>query len=824
MTHAKILTTLALVISSLSGCGDTCGLDFEHDTSERVSQPATIRLVRDTKGVPHVYAKTDAGAIYGLGFATAEDRLFQMHLSRMKYQGRLSEMFGRIDAVGGDTVAMDRKNRLLGYARHMDTVVSQLDPKTVALLKAYSDGVNAAIKDMGALPTVFQELGITKIDAWEPTDSLLAYLITAKAFSPDALGEVNTLNGINNRTSDCIDDGGDRRDCYNAVVEAMLYPIIDDDAAVIQDPGLSAKRSPGMGQIPQNKKASHAWAIAGTETTTGKPYLNGRPMIFLKERAFHQSHVKGATFETQGLTVPGLFGYLIGTTPHTAWSLTAMNVDNADLFVLTPGRTADTYLVDGQEIALTVYTETLRIKSEADQTFTVRSSQFGVIVNDLLSPAVIDSTKLYAQRHIVTESTPERVHPIEGLLGMMRADNWAQFRDNGIDQWSYPNANLVYADDGEMGPDKAINGNICYRPATVIPVRSDNADLYGLVPQQVDSWEDNWQGYLGVEDIPEVCNPDKGFLVSANHLPVGSWWGEYGLGGTGESYRSYHIKGELGDMLAAGKLSPQGNEAFHRDAGHTGFENFRSVAQWVRNHPEYGNLPPKAVAALDILNDWSGQARLDDPLYRIVSWEGGGGQPIVNKFNKHLGDTYGKRASSQVLFFKRFAISPERAMLLTDDDGNLVDLHVPTFRFVKDALSQYWDNATDNANPTDCTRPAQCLLPHTTLHTIPYGTFLGTFSAWPLGSDYDLEADLYGAASLQTVWSIKGNAYSQAVQLGSPDKTETMFGAGNSMDPNSPYYDNAMDDWVTGAHHLTPMDQKMVEATALDIRDLRYRP
>jgi acyl-homoserine lactone acylase PvdQ len=47
--------------------------------------------------------------------------------------------------------------------------------------------------------------------------------------------------------------------------------------------------------------------------------------------------------------------------------------------------------------------------------------------------------------------------------------------------------------------------------------------------------------------------------------------------------------------------------------------------------------------------------------------------------------------------------------------------------------------------------------------------------------------------------------------------------AGNSNDPASPYYDNTLDDWVTGQHHTTPMDPQTVEATALEIRDLRYR-
>lgn len=54
----------------------------------------TISITRDSYNIPHIKAETKRGAYYALGFVSAEDRLFQMHLKRMLTQGRLSEMFG----------------------------------------------------------------------------------------------------------------------------------------------------------------------------------------------------------------------------------------------------------------------------------------------------------------------------------------------------------------------------------------------------------------------------------------------------------------------------------------------------------------------------------------------------------------------------------------------------------------------------------------------------------------------------------------------------------------------------------------------------------
>lgn len=49
-----------------------------------------ITITRDKFNIPHVKAKTREGAFYGMGYATAEDRLFQMHMKRMVALGRLS--------------------------------------------------------------------------------------------------------------------------------------------------------------------------------------------------------------------------------------------------------------------------------------------------------------------------------------------------------------------------------------------------------------------------------------------------------------------------------------------------------------------------------------------------------------------------------------------------------------------------------------------------------------------------------------------------------------------------------------------------------------
>ena len=103
--------------------------------SEGIS--AQVEVVRDNASVPHIYGTNDADVFFGLGFAHAQDRLWQMTMLRRTAQGRLSELFGE------RTLRTDELLRRLDlYALAASSVAAQ-DDYTKAALEAYSRGVNA---------------------------------------------------------------------------------------------------------------------------------------------------------------------------------------------------------------------------------------------------------------------------------------------------------------------------------------------------------------------------------------------------------------------------------------------------------------------------------------------------------------------------------------------------------------------------------------------------------------------------------------------------------------------------------------------------------
>ena len=151
-----------------------------------------VEIVRDQWGIPHVFAGTDAGAFYGLGYATAEDRAFQMTYTLRMIQGRLSEVVGEVRHLSRNETSLDndRKMRTFGFYRAAVETAAKLDPETRALLEAYCDGVNAYFAEQASgLHPLFERLGL-KPEPWTPADCLASWWHFGQFFATDGTREL----------------------------------------------------------------------------------------------------------------------------------------------------------------------------------------------------------------------------------------------------------------------------------------------------------------------------------------------------------------------------------------------------------------------------------------------------------------------------------------------------------------------------------------------------------------------------------------------------------------------------------------------------------
>lgn len=243
-----------------------------------------VTIIRDTWGIPHVFAHTDRGAFYGAGYATAADRMYQMHRMRRVIQGRLAELVGLMHSGNKTTADQDANMRHRAFYKYAQRRAANLDPETLAMLEAYSDGVNRYIRDhQDELLYLFDG---EVPEPWTPADCLAIWDRIADFFSGFPADEARLLHEFEE-----LEREHGREEAIRRMTPKRIY---DEDAAVVKredlDPKLIAemeeyarqhskceggdgggRRRPSPTSSPCPSSATHGW-WAARGPRPGRPY------------------------------------------------------------------------------------------------------------------------------------------------------------------------------------------------------------------------------------------------------------------------------------------------------------------------------------------------------------------------------------------------------------------------------------------------------------------------------------------------------------------------------------------------------------------------
>lgn len=503
---------------------------------------ASVDVYRDSLGIPHIYASSTHDLFFAQGFIHAQDRFWQMDAWRHIGSGTLSEMFGSAQ------VETDTFLRTLGWRVTAEAELKQLSPDSLAILEAYTDGVNAYLKDHSgtALSLEYAVLGLLspdyKIEAWTPVNSLT----WGKAMAWDLRGnmddEITRAILLKTLTPEQVD---------------ALYPSYPEDHPVIVNKigdGMSSVESqtskvnpdlrlstfdftptadrialldPWLGQISDGI-GSNSWAVSGQLTDTGMPILANDPHLGIQMpsiwyqvdmHCMPKSDV--CPFEMAGFSFAGVPGVVIGHNDRIAWGFTNTGPDVMDLFIekVNP-ENPNQYEVNGQWMDFETRQETIDIVGGEPVELTVRLTRHGPVISDAYGPlkdqgdpkdtefvpfkerAGIDLPEQYVIALAWTALTPST--PFEAIWGFDKAQNWDEFRA-AASNFHVPAQNLIYAD---------VDGNIGYQMPGDIPIRA-NGDGRFPVPGWTDEYE--WTGYIPFEEQPYTLNPAEGYIVTANN-------------------------------------------------------------------------------------------------------------------------------------------------------------------------------------------------------------------------------------------------------------------------------------------------------------------
>ena len=485
---------------------------------------ADVRVLRDARGVPQIYATSDHDLFFAQGYVHAQDRFWEMDFRRHVTAGRLSELFGSSE------VKTDEFLRTLGWRRVAQQELTLLRPETVRLLQDYADGVNAWLAQQGsgsALSLEYELLGL-KVhnyvpERWTPVDSL-AWL---KAMAWDLRGNLDEELA---RTIAASAVGVQRaEELYPAYPYARNRPIVtqgavrdlltfDASAPTVRDTsatlaGIEAliKRMPAYFGVKTQGTGSNSWVISGRYTATGRPILANDPHLspvmpsIWTQVGLHCVTIDAAcTFDVAGWSFSGFPGVIIGHNAQVGWGFTNLGPDVSDL-VLEDVR-GDAVRIDGRMEPLTIVPETIKVAGGADVHWRARATIHGPLISDASSDyGKANGGKGYAVALRWTALTPGRTADAVFLLD--RAHDWASFRA-AARSFEVPAQNLVYAD---------TKGNIGYQAPGLIPIRRG---YDGRWP--VPGWDSHydWIGYIPFDALPSVLNPKDGFIVTANQAVI----------------------------------------------------------------------------------------------------------------------------------------------------------------------------------------------------------------------------------------------------------------------------------------------------------------
>ena len=475
---------------------------WQEETRARVpgqsgSQPAAVngvvRIDRNSWGIPHISADTDEDLFFGFGYAMAQDRLFQLDYLRRKAAGRLSEI------LGPDGLDLDIVARTLGISRIAEAEWRQTPDETRRLVTAFSQGVNAVIAATTGsgsgtggdrLPIEFDLLDYAP-EPWSPVDCL-AIAGEFRAYLTVRLPVI------------FIPELGKRTLGEGALYRAFLQGEADDESILPPGsyPAAPAGTQPGGAAVggPEEGLGSNNWVIAGSRSTSGKPMVASDPHIaFAAVSCWYEVTLAGGSFNVTGMAYAGMPAVMFGRNERVAWGITNNICSQRDLYQeRTDPAHPGAFLYDGRWEPARERVEEIKVRGGESVRKTIRSSRNGPIVDELL-PAPARANGPVSLRWLGTIYCGW----LTALLAMDRAKTVAGLRQ-AVRGWRVPTWSLVLADD---------TGHIGYQAAGQIPVRT--VEERGYRP----GWDPahQWQGLVPWEGMPQLSDPERGWIASANN-------------------------------------------------------------------------------------------------------------------------------------------------------------------------------------------------------------------------------------------------------------------------------------------------------------------
>jgi penicillin amidase len=750
------------------------------DYNGEITVPGIIKpveIIRDSYGMPHIYAQTDEDIYFALGYCMAQDRLFHMDLTRRAARGKLAEILGQ------DLVAVDKFFRTITAGKSFEEIADAYTPDTRSASKAYAAGVNHFIAHhKGPLPIEFTILGYTP-EPWEPADGVAVHYVMA--------ADLNSAFTIEMLHAAVIEKVGEKmaQEIFRNYAEG--YPLIIPEGLTALDflKTLSLAREI---RGTEGGGASNSWVVSGKKSASGGPILANDPHLGHRSPGiWYEAHMVSPSMNVSGALLPGIPFVIIGANEHVAWGFTNVMADDADFYIerINPAN-PDQYEFMGRWEDMTIKEEVIKVKGADNVKFKVRLTRHGPIVDEINQYKEPKNTALSVRwtAYDMLVANPFYYLNTAGSIEDI---------ERAADHFKCPGQNWVYADD---------KGNIGYWAAVGIPIRDG---FSGAVP--VPGWDGKheWKGYVPTRKQPHLKNPARGWIATANNKHVGD---DY-------PYPISHYYAMPDRFVRIQEMITAKPKFDTQDFAEMQVDFYVVLAkEWVPmmlaslSGKQFSEKEKKAIAALKNWNFVAGAEGIAPTVFHATV-----NAMIKNTFKKRLGtDLYGQYVKNKDLVFNamRNLITAGQSSWFDDPDSAEVeginDIIAKSFAEAVTYLEEKMGSNVDDWKWGD-------------LHTLtlyhPFGkssSLMGYFmniGPNPMGGSMaTVNPQPY---KLSQPWEgYHGASLRYIIDFANRKNSRRVIPAGISGNFMSPHYDDQAELWRTGKYRPFVLDRKSVEADA----------
>ena len=769
---------------------------------------APVEIVRDTANVPHIFGKNDHDTLFALGYAHAQDRLWQMTMLRRTAQGRLSELFGEA------TLPIDMTVRRLAIYSAARQSLSALRPDTLAKLDAYAVGVNARLREINesALGRGAPEFFIFSkaISPWTAADSLAIVKLMGIQLSSHLHQEVLRARASlvleGDRIKDLLPDmpGNSQADLIDFT---RLFP----DLSPIKTSSAREHSALSPFKPIALAGASNAWAaLPGRSATRGTLLANDPHLELTAPSIWYLARLELSTGGVIGGTIPGLPLVLVGRSTKLGWGLTSSNLDDTDVFIekLNPLDPSEYKTPQGYK-PFVKKQSIVRIKDKSPVTLEMFWTENGPVLPgshanlETVTPA--GHVTSVAWTLLSSQDTS-----IEAGFDLMAAQS---VQEGLVASRAFvaPSQILTLADSKQ----------IAMRTIGALPKRDPRHQSKGRLPSAGWLAQNRWQGVFDPSVNPVFLNPASGVLGHTNN--------KY----TDRSFPE-HISFDWGDSQRVQRMTRllQTREAHTRDSFiEAQLDSVSPTARtllaliggelWYQSQSVPTDSPAgRRQTALDLLANWNGEMNehLPEPLIYAAWLRALHKRLIVDE----LGPLHEAFTHAEPLFIERVFRDVAGAGIWCDvAQSRRQESCAEMSRLaLDDALAELVATYGSEITALRWGEAHQATHDHPVLGDVPILKWFVNIRQSTSGGDHTLQRGKTSGTGPNPYLNVHAGGYRGVYDFADPDSSVFIISTGQSGHPLSRHYDNLGKLWRRGEYVPMTLDETLARAGATGVTTL----